>query len=76
MGSGTRALSQRHGEFIVWLEQLLYLDIELPLQHFILVRPDLLWFFNKVRPPSGASRTVARSVPMARCILTFEPFPK
>lgn len=48
MGSGTRELSQRHGEFLVWLEQILHLDIELPLQRFVLVRPNLLWFFNKV----------------------------
>ena len=48
MGDGTRALSQRHGEWLVELERVLSLDIELPLQHFVMARPALLWFFNKV----------------------------
>jgi len=59
MGSGTREVSQRHGEFIVWLEQVLHLDMELPLQAFVLARPSLLWFFNKTYAMVHIPATIA-----------------
>lgn len=48
MGKGTWEISKGHGEMIVWLEKMFWLDIEIPLQGFVMARPHLLWFFNKV----------------------------
>ena len=59
MGKGTWEISKSHGESIVAIEKLFWLDMEVPLQAFVLARPNLLWFFNKVRlclcPPLHSS---------------------
>lgn len=48
MGEGTWDISKAHGELIVRIEKALFLDFEIALQQFVIVRPHLLWFFNKV----------------------------
>lgn len=48
MGKGTWEISKGHGELLVAIEKMFWLDIELPLQGFVMARPALLWFFNKV----------------------------
>lgn len=48
MGKGTWEISKDHGELIVAIEKMFWLDMEVPLQAFVLARPSLLWFFNKV----------------------------
>lgn len=48
MGEGTWAVAQQHGEWIVWLERVTLADIELPVQHFVMARPVLMYLCNKV----------------------------
>jgi hypothetical protein len=48
MGAGTWELSKTHSVWLVNIERYLHIDVELPLQHFVMARPNLLWIFNKV----------------------------
>lgn len=47
MGENTRILAETHSRQILWLEQVLKIDVELGLQRWILKSEALLWFFNE-----------------------------
>ena len=59
MGEETWAISQRHAELIIWLERIMFLDVELPLQHFVMARPALLYCFNKIYAMVHIPATIA-----------------